>query len=514
MVITYVNINITKLKKENLKTKILLNILDKLQIPGLHQLTNKETIPDSIFILTGNMGVGKSVYCRDFYLNGLLNGDYCIYVDCLLDFKNFKGLFPEIENEILTHNSLFINPYKIETADSKKLTEVLQQVTNAIESNKDKFYKNKSRSIRVVIDSITHLLFLFNEKIVEDFIKEMYFLLKINNATGIFTLSIPSINEHVTNRLSCLFDGIIEMRLEDKTNNDNTNSSLPSSSSSVIRKIRILSIKNIGHIPSWIQFEISDDAKIIFGHKNTVNCYLCKEPIENDLIIYSDLPFHSFHLEMYKKFTRLYGINIADIGVSSSEAIHGNFFFIDIVGLSNPSLPVSKQREKIENLNDLIASCDAFKINEENKIILPTGDGMVIGYLVNPELPLQLSIQLHQKLKEYNLKKNNNNQDKIAVRIGLSSGPVFKVNDIKNNPNYWGPGIIYARRVMDIGSNGHILMDNNVAKLLISLKEEYRQIIKPIGEYKIKHGISIELYSVFTKDFGNPELPILSNIIN
>ena len=484
-----------------------------MQIPGLHQITNKDTIPESIFILNGNPGVGKSVYCRNFYLDGLLNGDYCIYIDCLLDFKNFKNLFSEIEEEIFNQNSLFINPYKLEVEVSKKLNMVIHQVTTAIESNKDKIYKNKFKSIRVVVDSITHLLFLFNEQVVEDFIKEIYFLLKTNNSTGIFTLSIPSINEYVTNRLSCLFDGIIEMKLEDKNNNDQSNSFSYSSSSSVIRKMRILSIKNVGHIPHWIQFEISEYGKIIFGNKNIVNCYLCKEPIENDLIIYSELPFHSFHLEMYKKFTRLYGINIADIVVSSSEAIHGNFFFIDIVGLSNPSLPVNKQREKIENLNDLIASCDAFKVNEENRIILPTGDGMVIGYLVNPELPLQLSIQLHQKLKEYNSKKTNNNVDKIGVRIGLSSGPVFKVNDIKNNPNYWGPGIIYARRVMDIGNNGHILMDNILAKALIPLKEEYNKIIKPIGEYKIKHGIDIEIYSVFTKDFGNPELPMIDNVI-
>ena len=484
-----------------------------MQIPGLHQIINKDTIPESIFILNGNPGVGKSVYCRNFYLDGLLNGDYCIYIDCLLGIKNFKKLFSEIEEEILNQNSLFINPYKLEVKVNKKLNMVLHQVTTAIESNKDKFYKNKFKSIRVVVDSITHLLFLFNEQVVEDFIKEIYFLLKTNNATGIFTLSIPSINEYVTNRLSCLFDGIIEMKLEDKNNNDQSNSFSYSSSSSVIRKMRILSIKNVGHIPHWIQFEISDDGKIIFGNKNTVNCYLCKEPIENDLIIYSELPFHSFHLDMYKKFTRLYGINIADIVVSSSEAIHGNFFFIDIVGLSNPSLPVNKQREKIENLNDLIASCDAFKVNEENRIILPTGDGMVIGYLVNPELPLQLSIQLHQKLKEYNSEKTNNNLDNIGVRIGLSSGPVFKVNDIKNNPNYWGPGIIYARRVMDIGNNGHILMDNILAKALIPLKEEYNKIIKPIGEYRIKHGIDIEIYSVFTKDFGNPELPMIDKVI-
>ena len=485
-----------------------------MQIPGLHNLTGKDAIPETIFILTGNSGVGKSVYCRNFYLDGLSSEDYCIYIDCLSNSIDFEKKFSNIEKETLDQNSLFINPYKIKCQNEQKLSKVLDELTIAIESKKNNFGNNKSKHIRVVVDSLTHLLILFDEKAVEDFIKDLYFLMKTNNAIGIFTNTVPSVNEHVASRLTCLFDGIIEMRLEDKNTNGHDNSHSYHSSSSILRKMRILSIKNISHNPHWVQFEITEEGNIIFSKEKISYCYLCKEPITNDLVMYSDLPFHLSHLEIYKKFSRLYGMNITDIGISSSEAINGNFFFIDIVGLSNPSLPVNKQREKIENLNDLIASCDAFKDFEDNKIILPTGDGMVIGYLINPELPLQLSIQLHQKLKEYNLKKTNNKNDIIGVRIGLSSGPVFKVNDIKNNPNYWGPGIIYARRVMDIGNTGHILMDAQLAKSLIPLKDEYDKIIKPIGQYKIKHGTGIELFSVFSKDFGNPELPIIDKVIS
>lgn len=483
-----------------------------MQLPGLYNLTHKDAIPESIFILAGNKGVGKSVYCRNFYLDGLLNGDFCIYIDCLLDATDFRKLFSDVKEDIFNQNSLFINPYKIKCQIDKKLDLVLEQVKSFIESKQNDFVKDKSKDIRVVIDSITHLLVLFNEKTAEEFIKELYFLLKTNNIAGIFTLVIPSINEYIVNRLTCLFDGIIEMKLEDRVISNEPNESFPSSS--IIRKMRILSIKNVALTPHWIHFEISDEGKIIFSRKKILNCYLCKEPIINDLVTFSELPFHSSHLEIYKKFNRLYGIDIADLGISSSEAVNGNFFFIDIVGLSIPTLPVNKQREKIENLNDLIANCNAFKDFEDNKIVLPTGDGMVIGYLVNPELPLQLSIQLHKRLKEYNLKKTNNKQDRIGVRIGLSSGPVFKVNDIKNNPNYWGPGIIYARRVMDIGNNGHILMDTNLAKSLIPLKEEYGKIIKPLGQYEIKHNLVIELYSVFSKDFGNSELPMVDNFIS
>jgi hypothetical protein len=82
------------------------------------------------------------------------------------------------------------------------------------------------------------------------------------------------------------------------------------------------------------------------------------------------------------------------------------------------------------------------------------------------------------------------------------------VNDIKNNQNYWGPGIILARRVMDIGNDWHILIADNLAETLIPLKEEYRKIIRPIGNYQIKHNQGIKLYSAYADDFGNADLPV------
>src|SRR6185312_5802069 len=118
-----------------------------MQIPGLHQIINKDTIPESIFILNGNPGVGKSVYCRNFYLDGLLNGDYCIYIDCLLGIKNFKKLFSEIEEEILNQNSLFINPYKLEVEVSNKLNVVLHQVQRLLNPIKINFTKINSNQL-------------------------------------------------------------------------------------------------------------------------------------------------------------------------------------------------------------------------------------------------------------------------------------------------------------------------------------------------------------------------------
>ena len=166
---------------------------------------------------------------------------------------------------------------------------------------------------------------------------------------------------------------------------------------------------------------------------------------------------------------------------------------------------VKKQVEKISVLWRFIASCDAFRNSKKDRIVLPTGDGMAIAFLQNPEMPLQLSMQLHSKLREFN--RGRNNGDQIGVRIGISSGPVFLVNDLNNNQNVWGPGIILARRVMDIGDDRHILIAGSLADQLMALKDEYRETISFIGNYQIKHGETIKVYSAFSIDYGNPERP-------
>jgi len=109
--------------------------------------------------------------------------------------------------------------------------------------------------------------------------------------------------------------------------------------------------------------------------------------------------------------------------------IHANFFFVDIVGLSDPTMSTKTQIKKIETLNKSIADCDIFKSTpEELLLVLPTGDGMALGFLQGPELPLQLAIQLQKKIAEYNKAKIPS--EIVQVRIGLHSGNVFVVNDI------------------------------------------------------------------------------------
>lgn len=192
--------------------------------------------------------------------------------------------------------------------------------------------------------------------------------------------------------------------------------------------------------------------------------------------------------------------------ISNLSLVHANFFFIDIVGLSDPAMSTKTQMKKIDMLNKAVKECAAFRDTpKEFMLVLPTGDGMAIGFLQGPEFPLQLAIELHKKLNLYN--RGRIPSETVRVRIGIHSGNVFVVNDVLDNKNVWGPGIIIARRVMDLGEDGHILMSPRVAEDLRELSDEYKRIIKPVHDYSIKHGQTLLLYSVHGNGFGNPRAP-------
>ena len=189
-----------------------------------------------------------------------------------------------------------------------------------------------------------------------------------------------------------------------------------------------------------------------------------------------------------------------------SDLIHGSFFFIDIIGLSNPVLSTETQRTKIKILDDSIYDCKTFlSTPKEDLYILPTGDGMLIGFKDGLEQPIQLAIELQTKLKNYNEKVPDT--EKISIRIGCNTGHIFVVKDVYGNVNLWGPGAILSRRVMDLGDENHILLTSTLAEDLFELSEDYKQILHPLHDYKIKHNEEILVYSAYNKNFGNPSIP-------
>jgi hypothetical protein len=184
-----------------------------------------------------------------------------------------------------------------------------------------------------------------------------------------------------------------------------------------------------------------------------------------------------------------------------------HWFFTDIVAGSDPTITTNEQALKIIVLNQLIERTEVFRQRESDAtLILPTGDGMAIGFSDSPEKPLRLALEVHKNLRRYNnLKKSEN--EKLYVRIGIDSGPGYLIKDLNGRENVWGPGIIMARRVMDLARDMNIVASARIANDIRTLRPEYKNILHPIGDYAIKHGEKILLYNIYGEGFGSKRNP-------
>src|SRR5947208_7754465 len=175
----------------------------------------------------------------------------------------------------------------------------------------------------------------------------------------------------------------------------------------------------------------------------------------------------------------------------------GHVLFIDIVGYSR--LLVNEQSGLVRELNERVSGTREFREAEaEGKLIrLPTGDGMALVFRDSPEAPAQCALEIARALKEH---------PRIALRMGIHSGPVNEVTDVNQRQNIAGAGINMAQRVMDCGDAGHILVSRHVAEDL-EQHDRWRQLLHDLGQCEVKHGAQIGISNLYSDEIGNPQLP-------
>ncbi len=137
----------------------------------------------------------------------------------------------------------------------------------------------------------------------------------------------------------------------------------------------------------------------------------------------------------------------------------GHVLFMDLVGYS--MLLLDEQRQFQEQLTEIVRDTEQVRIAKEaGKLIrLPVGDGMALVFFDSPETPVRCAIEISKRLKEY---------PQLKLRMGIHSGPINEVRDVNDRTNVAGAGINLARRVMDCGDGGHILLSKRVAEDLES----------------------------------------------
>jgi adenylate cyclase len=175
----------------------------------------------------------------------------------------------------------------------------------------------------------------------------------------------------------------------------------------------------------------------------------------------------------------------------------GHVLFIDIVGYSK--LLINEQSEQIQTLRKIVRGAEQFRLAEaQGKLVrLPTGDGVALVFRTNVEAPALCALEISKELK---------NHSDLHVRMGIHSGPVNEVIDLNEQANIAGAGINIAKRVMDCGDAGHILLSKRVADDLEHYPQ-WRSLLHELGECEVKHGLRISLLNLYGDQAGNPGLP-------
>jgi TolB-like protein/class 3 adenylate cyclase len=171
--------------------------------------------------------------------------------------------------------------------------------------------------------------------------------------------------------------------------------------------------------------------------------------------------------------------------------------FLDIVGYSK--LSVNEQHAQVEELNEIVRLCEQFRKAEAASRLLkiPTGDGMALVFYKSPEEPAQCAVEISRALKD---------NARLQVRMGIHSGPVSGVVDVNERTNVAGAGVNMARRVMDCGDAGHILLSRHVAEDLAEY-ERWREFLHDIGTFEVKHGVPVSVTNLYSDEVGNAKLP-------
>src|SRR5881398_233181 len=171
--------------------------------------------------------------------------------------------------------------------------------------------------------------------------------------------------------------------------------------------------------------------------------------------------------------------------------------FIDVVGYSKFS--INEQGVMVDELTKVVRSSDQYqKAEAAGRLIkIPTGDGMGLVFHTSPEAPAQCAVEISRVLKEH---------PRLQLRMGVHSGPVSGVIDVNERANLAGAGVNVAKRVMDCGDAGHILLSKHVAEDLEEY-EQWRPLLHDLGSCEVKHEMRVAVVNLYDDQFGNAKLP-------
>jgi class 3 adenylate cyclase len=173
--------------------------------------------------------------------------------------------------------------------------------------------------------------------------------------------------------------------------------------------------------------------------------------------------------------------------------------YMDFVGYT--LLPMTEQTRLVAVLQDMVRGNAEFRRAEASGelISLPTGDGMALVFFRDPAAPVNCALEIARALKHL---------PNMKLRMGIHTGPIYRLADINEKSNVTGAGINIAQRVMEYCDAGHILLSSTLAELLREVgDQDWATSLHDLGVCEGKRGEKLHLFNLYTEELGNSSLP-------
>lgn len=186
--------------------------------------------------------------------------------------------------------------------------------------------------------------------------------------------------------------------------------------------------------------------------------------------------------------------NLTPAEVQSPTQI-AHILFLDIVGWSRES--INAQGRLLAELSRLVTRSTTFQSAKSagQLMAFPSGDGMWVLFTGDLVGPARCATEVAELLRTV---------PSLAVRMGIHSGPVRFQTDIAGTQTVVGDGINMAKRVMDMGDGGHIVLSSQYASWLKQF-DEWAGMVLPLGVGATKHGEKLELFTLVSDRFGRAD---------
>ena len=191
------------------------------------------------------------------------------------------------------------------------------------------------------------------------------------------------------------------------------------------------------------------------------------------------------------------------------KVIDMKYVFLDVVKFSTKT--PAQQAQIVISLNkNILKILKRLNVETEDRILLPTGDGMCICIKPSEKLSydvhMRLAIEINSFVSHHNIGNGMVANNKFMVRIGVNQGSDLLLRDINNKDNLAGKTINTTARIMSVADGMQII----VGKPVFDHLSDHEPYVAKFRELKavVKHNEVIKVFQYIGEyTFINHDIP-------